>query len=149
MLRRVSRWLAVVLGVVLGLGALEYVASESGEVVVLRTRDASGAAHETRLWVVDHDGAMWLRAGNPAGGWFARLSANPEVEVERRHETLALRAVPEPEARDAINALMQEKYGWADSYVSFFFPRSKKVPVRLVPAAASRGPDSTGATFAA
>jgi hypothetical protein len=149
MLRRVLRWLAVLLGLLLGLAALEVVASESGEVVVLRTRDASGAVLETRLWVVDHDGSMWLRAGNPAGGWFARLSENPEVEVERRHETLAFRAVPEPEARDAINALMQEKYGWADSYVSFFFPRARKVPVRLVPAAASHAPGFPGAGAAA
>jgi hypothetical protein len=138
MLRRLLRWSGVVLGVLLGLAALEYVASESGEVVVLRTRDTGGAAHETRLWVVDHDGSAWLRAGNPSGGWFARLEENPVVELERRHETLAFRAVPEPEARDAINELMQEKYGWADSYVSFFFPRAKKVPVRLVPVTASR-----------
>ena len=29
---------------------------------------------------------------------------------------------------------MQAKYGFADSYISFFFARSKKLPVRLVPA---------------
>jgi hypothetical protein len=142
MLRRVFRWLGALLALLLGLFALEYVASESGEVVVLRTRDAAGGVHETRLWVVDHDGSMWLRAGNPAGGWFARLSAVPEVEVERRHETQAFQASPEPAARDTINRLMQEKYGWADSYVSFFFPRAKKVPVRLLPAAASPAPGS-------
>jgi hypothetical protein len=30
---------------------------------------------------------------------------------------------------------MQQKYGFADSYISFYFPRSKKIPVRLLPAA--------------
>ena len=28
---------------------------------------------------------------------------------------------------------MQQKYGFADSYISFFFPRAKKIPVRLRP----------------
>ena len=36
---------------------LEMIASESGEVVVLTTWDAMGAAKETRLWVVDYDGS--------------------------------------------------------------------------------------------
>ena len=112
----------------------EYVASESGEVVVLRTRDAAGAAHETRLWVVDHDGALWLRAGNPEHGWFPRLAADPSVRLTRGGQALGLRATPVPEARDKINDLMHEKYGWADDYVCFFFPREKKIPVRLDPA---------------
>ena len=35
---------------------------ESGEVVVLRTRDASGPVHETRVWVADEAGFAWLEA---------------------------------------------------------------------------------------
>ena len=127
-----------VLGVILLLAPLtigtQYIASESGEVVVLQTRDAAGAVYETRLWVVDHDGSAWLRAGNPDSGWYPRLVANPEIVLVRGNETRVLRAVPAPEARDAINDLMQAKYGWADSYISFYFPRSKKLAVRLTPA---------------
>ncbi|HEY8154405.1 MAG TPA: hypothetical protein VII72_09795 [Myxococcota bacterium] len=134
MLRKTLAVLAGILGLALVIVATQYVASESGEVVVLRTRDAAGAFHETRLWVVDHDGSAWLRAGNPSGGWFPRLSADPGVLLVRGSETLAFQAVPTPEARDTINDLMQAKYGWADSYISFFFPRAKKIPVRLVPA---------------
>jgi len=137
MLRKTLLGLAGILALALLLLGSQYVASESGEVVVLRTRDAAGGVHETRLWVVDHDGSAWLRAGNPSGGWFPRLSAQPEVEVVRGGTTLVFQAAPTPEARDAINDLMQEKYGWADSYISFYFPRAKKIPVRLLPAAAS------------
>jgi hypothetical protein len=133
MLRKARLLLAGVLGLAIVVLGTQYLASESGEVVVLQTRDEAGGVHETRLWVVDHDGAPWLRSGNPSRGWFPRLSARPEVVVVRGGEAIPLLAVPAPEARDTINDLMHQKYGWADSYVSFFFPRSKKVPVRLEP----------------
>ena len=134
MLRKLIPWLGALIGILAVVIATQYIASESGEVVVLRTVDAEGQLHETRLWVVDHEGSAWLRAGNPDAGWFPRLAARPEVEVERAGETRKFHAVPAPEARDPINDLMQQKYGWADSYISFFFARAKKVPVRLVPA---------------
>jgi len=137
MLRKWIPWLGAILGIAIVVIGTQYLASESGEVVVLRTQDAAGGVHETRLWVVDHDGSAWLRAGNPSRGWFPRLTARPEVEVVRGGEVLAFQAVPTPEARDTINDLMQQKYGFADSYVSFFFPRAKKIPVRLLPTAAA------------
>jgi hypothetical protein len=131
------RWTLRILGALLALVLLVFgsqmLASESGEVVVLRTRDAAGAAHETRLWVVEHEGRPWLRAGNPDTGWLVRLQARPEVEVVRGDETLRVRAVPVAGARDRINELMHEKYGLADSYVCSFFPRETKIPVRLDP----------------
>jgi hypothetical protein len=131
------RWALRILGALLALLALfvasEFAASESGEVVVLRTLDEAGETHETRLWVVDHEGRPWLRAGNPGTGWFVRLQARPEVEVVRGRETLRVRAVPVPEARDRINELVNQKYGFADSYICFFLPREKKIPVRLDP----------------
>jgi hypothetical protein len=42
-----------------------------------------------------------------------------------------MHAFPTPEARDTINDLMNQKYGWADSLICFLMPRDKKVPVRL------------------
>jgi hypothetical protein len=133
MLRKLVPWLGALLGILGVVIATQYIASESGEVVVLRTLDMSGEVHETRLWVVDHEGSTWLRAGNPNAGWFPRLVAQPEVEVERDGESRKFNAVPTPEARDVINDLMQQKYGWADSYISFFFARDLKLPVRLAP----------------
>jgi len=136
MLRKTLLGLAGLLALALLVVGTQYIASESGEVVVLRTRDASGVDHETRLWVVDHDGSPWLRAGNPNGGWFPRLSADSEVVMARGGEHSVYQAVPTPEARDVINDLMHEKYSWADSYICLFFPRASKIPVRLLPSAA-------------
>jgi len=133
MLRKLLLFLAGILALLLLIVGTQYIASESGEVVVLQTLDEAGGVHETRLWVVDHDASAWLRAGNSSGGWFPRLSARPEVVMVRGSEAFPFRAVPTPEARDTINDLMHEKYGWADSYISFFFARAKKIPVRLLP----------------
>ncbi len=110
MLRRI----ATVVGLVLGLGVfvfgLAFIASEKGgEIVTLRTTDAAGAVHETRIWVVDADGHAWLRAGDPKSGWLSRLSAKSEVDVERNGQRAQFTAVPLPAERDRINALFVAK----------------------------------------
>lgn len=115
--------------------AVQMVAAESGEVVVVTTTDAEGGAHETRLWVVDHDGAGWLRAGADISTWYRRLEASPEITVERAEQAAAYLARPDPTQRDAINALMLDKYGWAERYIGFFIDRSDSIPIRLEPRA--------------
>jgi len=133
MLRILVRVAVALLVVLLTVGALEMVAAESGEVVVLRTTDAAGAPHETRLWIVDDGNHSWLRAGNEASSWFVLLRERPDVEVVRGEETLPVRAVPEVGARTRINGLMHEKYGWADSYIGTLFGRDDTIPIRLDP----------------
>ncbi len=111
-------------------------ASESGEeIVVLTTTAEDGAPAETRLWVVDDAGHAWLRAGVPTSGWLVRLEAHPEVTVLRGGESLRLRAVPvrEPATRDRIHALMREKYGFADRWISLIRDGTESVAVRLDP----------------
>jgi hypothetical protein len=107
---------------------------ESGEVVVLETRDAAGP-HRTRVWVVDHDGAAWLRTGNPKNPWLARLRANPEVTVTRGGESRAYLAVPvEDEAtREQINSLELEKYALAEKLLRLLLDTSHATPIRLDP----------------
>jgi hypothetical protein len=124
-----------VVGFVSVLAAAVWIASETGEVVVLTTRDAGDAPHQTRLWVVDHDGHAWLRAGGDAQGWYRRLLARPEIELERRGATAGFTAVPVPERRDLVNALMLDKYGWADQWIGLVFSRDGAVPIRLDPRA--------------
>jgi hypothetical protein len=110
----------------------QMVASETGEVVVLTSQSAEGA-QETRLWVVDLDGVQYLRA-SPDSGWYQRLVAAPEALLERDGTTLAYRAQAHLENRDAVNDLMQSKYGWRDSYIDLLIGgRDDAVPVALLP----------------
>jgi hypothetical protein len=118
---------------------LQIAASETGEVVVLHTDPDDQA---TRLWVVDHDGHLWLRAGGAAdSGWYERLQANPQVALERDGVRRDYLARPEPASVDIINELMHDKYGWRDDVVALLASaREGAVPVRLVPVGDSPGP---------
>ena len=133
---RLVRVLGVLAALVLGLAIFYVVLAESAEVVVLETRDAAGDTHETRLWVVDHEGAAWLRTGDPTSPWLGRLRANPEVAVTRAGERRAYRATPveDPVTRERINALVLEKYGWRESALrAFGMGPDGTTPIRLEP----------------
>ncbi len=134
-MRKLLGWVLVVL---LAFVALMLFASEQGgEVVVLRTQDASGADHETRLWLVELGGELWLRSGDPSSGWFGRLEQAPEIELQREGEWARYRAVPVPEMAPRVDAAMAEKYGWADRLIAIFRPEGQSVAIRLDPASGS------------
>jgi hypothetical protein len=123
--------IALALGFVAAIGAASHF---GGELVRLHTRDAGGVEHTTPLWVVDHDGFQYLRAGDRSASWFERLSRQPEVDVERGGRTAAYRAVPQPELTRTIDELMARKYGLADRFVGVIRNPENSVAVRLVPA---------------
>jgi len=131
-MKRAAIALAVLVALWLG-GAM--FASNSGEVVVLTTTDAAGAPHKTPLWVVDHGGSSWLRAGSDQTAWLARIRANPRIQVERAGATTAYTGTLVPEATAEINAQMAEKYGFADRLVGVLLPgtRGHSMAVRLDP----------------
>ena len=58
----VRRLLVLPAGLLLALGLHCGLVEGSGDVAVLTTTSADGAEHTTRLWVVEHRGAPWLRA---------------------------------------------------------------------------------------
>ncbi len=123
-----------VLTIVLAFAIVQTVASERVEVVELTTRDEGGKESTTRLWIVDHDGVEYLRAGADSAGWFARLEERPEIRVRRGERVFDYEAVPRPEKRQLVNDLMLEKYTWGDSFFATVFgSRDSSVPVELHP----------------
>ena len=132
------RWIVGIVGALVGLVVLVFglqvVASETGEVVVLTAADADGSPAQTRLWVVDHRGRQYLRVGADGSGWYSRITARPEIALERQGRVADYRAVPEPESSAEINALMQAKYGWRDSLIAVLVSgREGSIPIRLEP----------------
>jgi len=120
--------------------AVTFGASEfGGEIVTLETSDAEGGTAETRLWVIDHGGAVWLRAGVPTSGWLIRIEQNDAVRVTRANQARRYRAVPvyDPAVRDAVHRGMLRKYGWAEQLIATVRDGSQSVPVRLDPENAS------------
>ncbi len=132
MRRLVVILIALVLSVV-GFFGIVFLASESGEVITLRTSDAHAEQYSTRLWVVDHGGAEWTRTGHAEKAWFLRILANPVVELERRGELSARMAVPVSEraAAEAVNRAYEEKYGIADWIVALSGDAANRVVIRL------------------
>ena len=109
------------------------IASESDEVITLRTQDETSAWHGTRLWVVDHAGAEWTRTGHDRKQWFQRLLRNPSVELERRGERSSRVAVPvrDEDVARAVNEVFGEKYGAADWIVALSGDAAERVVIRL------------------
>ena len=126
------RWLALAL---VAAGVLTWWAGEQTEVVVLRTSDAAGERHETKMWVVDHEGEPWVRVANPERGWYRRLLQSPGVELVRGGTARPFRAEPhdEPGTTARIDAAFRTKYGIVDWWYGVLL-RRHAVPVRLVPA---------------
>ena len=134
-MKKVGIGIGAVVGLFVLLGLGQLLASESGEVLVLETLDAEGQPHETRIWVVEDAGAVWVR-GDPDSGWVQRLLETPEVRAERAGQQASFRAVPDrdPEARDRVNVLMSEKYGFADRFIAVTLgdaDREGALPIRL------------------
>jgi hypothetical protein len=131
-LRRALRVAAVALLLLLAAGVATYVAGEQTEVVVLRSFDAQGQAHETKLWAVEHDGSVFVRVANPRRHWYRRLLVEPHAELVRGGRTTPVRAEPgeSPELRAAIDARFREKYGAIDWWYGVLLRRNP-LPVRL------------------
>ncbi|HME69679.1 MAG TPA: hypothetical protein VKM54_07400 [Myxococcota bacterium] len=131
---RTRGWIAIATGAVLLFGAVTWWALESGEVVVLRTRDARGAVHETRVWIAsDESGVLWIEAANPERRWYQDLLVRPEVEVvrggtpERRHAV----PLPGPEEHAIVRRLLAQRYGLRDCWIGLLADTSRSVGIRL------------------
>ena len=115
--------------------AITLYALEGHEVVVVRTRTPNGATRETRTWVADEDGAVWVESATPERPFFQQLLANPDVQLERAGTERRYHAVPvpNPEGHERIRALLAQKYGWADWWIGLLTDTSRSVAVRLEP----------------
>jgi hypothetical protein len=136
-MKKVAIAIGLAIGLFAALGIAQLVASESGEVLVLETLDAEGEPHETRIWVVDDAGSLWVRGGADSG-WVQRLLANPEIRAERAGQRAPFRAIPDRDVvrRDRVNTLMREKYGFADRFIAVTLgdaDREGALPIRLDP----------------
>ena len=117
---------------ILGVFGLQILASERVEVVELFTESESGEQKVTRLWIVDHNGRPYLRAGHDQSAWYMQLNSMTTVKLTRNETTLIYQAHPEAELKATINGLMQAKYTWGDSYIGMLFGRDDSIPIRLV-----------------
>ena len=102
---------------------------------MLRSYDADGASHDTRLTVIDRDGTPWVR-GRPYRSWFRRIEANPLAELRRGGVWRPVRASISHDPADAaaFDRVMLERYGLLYRFMDLMARMSThEVPVRLDP----------------
>ena len=126
--------IAVPLGLALAFLVVQTLASERVEVVELYTTDEAGEQQTTRLWVMDDEGYQYLRVGADGSGWFTRMLDNGQFSVQRNGETASYTLVQRPDKSEKINAMMQEKYTWGDSFFATVLgSRDGSIPLELHP----------------
>jgi len=104
-MKKAMGWVAgIVLGLLIIVLATQMLTSELGsEIVELHTLDDTGQSHTTRLWIVDHEGILYLRAGMASSGWLLRALSNNAVEMTRNGVTGSYNFEPREQMRDTIN----------------------------------------------
>jgi hypothetical protein len=129
------RFVTILIGVLCGVVLLGALALDEGEVATLTTYNGAGKAYETQVWLVEREGATYLRAHYTNAEWLVRLRARPEVQLERGEQRLTFLAHVEDDdvTRSAVNQAMATKYGGSDRLVGWIFDLGAAVPVRLEP----------------
>ena len=132
---KLRRGLVVAAAVLAAFLATTLLALEGQEVVVLRTFDGDGNAHETRTWVADEDGFVWIESANPERKFYRHVLKNSHVELKRGGVVLSFTATPavNPEGHLRIRRLLREKYGWADRWIGLIADTSESIALRLEP----------------
>lgn len=107
---------------------------EGGEIGVLVPADPGRPRVETRLWVVDVDGATYVRAPTSDAVWLDHLLAG-NLRLQRGGATVMVRAVPvdDPWTRDAVDQAMQHKYGVLELFFGQLHGKARLLPIRLEP----------------
>lgn len=110
-------------------------ALEGQEVVVLRTFGTGGAVRETRTWVADEDGFVWIESANADRPFYRHILGNPRVELVRGGSTGVFMAqpAPNPEGHLRIRRLLAAKYGWRDRWIGMLADTSGSIAIRLEP----------------
>jgi hypothetical protein len=133
--KRLAVAAGALLAVALAFGALTLYALEGQEVVVVRTHAPDGSLRETRTWIADDGGAMWIEAAFAERPFYQQILADPAVEIVRGGVVRRGRAVPvpNPDGHRRIRALLAQKYGWADWWVGWLQDTSGSMAVRIEP----------------
>jgi hypothetical protein len=106
--------------------------ADRGEVAILKSRSGNQFWIGTRLWVVEVDGAIYVRGPNHSG-WVERVRADPEVWLTRGEATAQYHAATSADAGSlaTVERAIAEKYGVTERWLDRLFDGSDPIAVRL------------------
>ena len=129
------RLLVGALCVLLLVAGITIFAAESGEVVLLRTQGGDGQLRETRVWIIQSEGELWIEAATPDRPFLDDLNVDIKVEIARGDTASPYWALVGHRdiAHQFIREEMRARYGWADWWIGLLFDNSLSVAIRLMP----------------
>lgn len=101
--------------------------------VVILTREADGSPRETTVWMVVIDGQGYIRTGNTH--WHENIVRDPKIGVRIAGTEYAVSAkhVEDPALKTKVNAAMNAKYGFSDTFIGWFANQDNAQIMALVP----------------
>jgi hypothetical protein len=108
-------------------------ALEGGEVVTVRTRDATGRVRNTRTWIADDGHEAWVEAASPERPFLRDLLADPSLDVWRRGRWHHCRAAvaDNPMGHEHVRELLADKYGWRDCWIGLVADTRQSLGLRI------------------
>ena len=108
----------------------------AAEEVGIETRKASGDTRRTIIWIIVHDGDVYVRSvRGPRGRWYREATANPDVAIHVDERRVPARAVAasDPASVEACSAALRGKYRADYSLASMLEPETLPTTMKLVP----------------
>ena len=105
--------------------------------VDIETRSTAGVTHRTIIWIVERDGAVYVRSYKGLDGrWYREALADPGVAIHVDGRRVAARAVPatDPASVEACSEGLRAKYRRSASLDAMLVDDVLPTTLRLVPA---------------
>ena len=107
------------------------------EEVRIETRAADGTTHRTIIWIVEHDGQLYIRSVNgPGARWYREATADTAVALLVEGRSYEAHVVPatDPASIEACSAGLRAKYRGDHSLGSMLEADTLPTTLRVVPA---------------
>jgi hypothetical protein len=109
----------------------------AAEEIEIETRGPDGTVHRTIIWIVTHDGEVYVRSVNgPDARWYREATASGDVaiHVDGRRLDARVEAAADPPSVAACSAALEAKYRRDYSLQSMLMPATLPTTLRVVPA---------------
>jgi len=107
------------------------------EEVRIETRATDGTVHRTIIWIVEHDGQLYVRSVNgPDARWFREATADTAIALLVGDQRFLAHVVPatDPASIEACSAGLRTKYAGDSSLGSMLEAHTLPTTLRVVPA---------------
>ena len=112
-------------------------AMAAAEEVDIETRSQAGETHRTIIWIVEHDGEIYIRSyRGTRGRWYREALENPAVAIHVGGRRIAATAVSatDPASVEACSDGLRAKYPRSQSLRAMLVDDVLPTTLRLVPA---------------